>query len=318
MITKDFTFLSSNNKTNIHAIVCYPKNGQFTRVLQMIHGMCEYIERYLNFFEFLTGKGFVIVGHDHLGHGQSINSKEDLGYFGEPEGNDLVIKDIHTLRLLTQEKYYNFPYFMCGHSMGSYFLREYLSFSSERLAGAIIMGTGYETSCKCNAGINLCHLISCCRGMHYRSSMVKNLTVGSGPYKKYDLTKTDNNNSWITSDPSMAKKYNEDKKMDFDFTLNGYIALAKATRFCCDSSNVVKIKKNLPILLVSGDCDPVGNFGKGVKTVYKMYKSAGISDVTMKLFENDRHEILNEVNRDEVYEYIGNWLDERTKVGNIN
>jgi len=114
------------------------------------------------------------------------------------------------------------------------------------------------------------------------------------------------------------KKYNEDKKMDFDFTLNGYITLIKATRFSCDSSNVVKIKKNLPILLVSGDCDPVGNFGSGVKTVYQMYKSAGISDVTMKLFENDRHEILNEVNRDEVYEYIGKWLDERTKVGNIN
>ena len=314
MIKKDFTFLSSDNKTNIHAIVCYPQNGQFNRILQMIHGMLEYIDRYLPFFEYLTTKGFIVVGHDHLGHGQSINSKEDLGYFGEPNPNTLVIQDIHSLRIITQRKYPNLPYFMAGHSMGSYFLREYISLINDRIAGAIIIGTGYESPLKGQMGINLCEMISCCRGMRYRSKLVKKLSLESGPYKKYDLTKTDINNSWITSDPEMAKKYNEDKKMDFDFTLNGYIGLIQATIFSCESSNIIKINKNLPILLISGDNDPVGQNGKGVKKVHDMMKKAGILDVTIKLFENDRHEILNEVNRNEVYEYIGNWLDEKTLI----
>ena len=314
MIKKDFTFLSSDNKTNIHAIVCYPQNGQFNRILQMIHGMLEYIDRYLPFFEYLTTKGFIVVGHDHLGHGQSINSKEDLGYFGEPNPNELVIQDIHSLRIITQRKYPNLPYFMAGHSMGSYFLREYISLINDRISGAIIIGTGYESPLKGQMGINLCEMISCCRGMRYRSKLVKKLSLESGPYKKYDLTKTDINNSWITSDPEMAKQYNEDKKMDFDFTLNGYIGLIQATIFSCESSNIIKINKNLSILLISGDNDPVGENGKGVKKVYDMMKKAGILDVTIKLFENDRHEILNEVNRNEVYEYIGNWLDEKTLI----
>lgn len=318
MIKYDFTFLSSDNKTNIHSIVCYPQNGQFNRILQLIHGMIEYIERYLQFFEYLTTKGFIVVGHDHLGHGKSINTKEDLGYFGEPNPNELIIRDIHTLRLITQKKYPNFPYFIAGHSMGSYLLREYISIASDGLAGAIIIGTGYESPCKASMGIKLCNLISCCRGMRYRSNFVKKLSLESGPYKKYDLTKTDNYNSWITSDPEMAKKYNEDKNMNFDFTLNGYIGLMQATIFSCEPFYVSKVKKNLPILLISGDSDPVGNNGKGVKKVYNMMKSNGILDVTLKLFEKGRHEILNEINRYEVFEYIKNWLDEKFLLYNNN
>ena len=318
MIKNDFTFLSSDQRTSIHYIMCSPQDGKFNRILQMIHGMLEYIERYLPFFEYLTSKGFLVVGHDHLGHGQSINSKEDLGYFGEPNPNALIIRDIHTLRSIIQSKYPNLPYFMAGHSMGSYLLREYISLSGDGLAGAIIIGTGYESPCKSLMGINVCKIISCCKGIRHRSSFVKKLCLESGPYKKYDLTKTDPYNSWITSDPEMAKKYNEDQNMKFDFTLNGYIGLIEATKFSCEENYVDKIRKNLPILLTSGDCDPVGNNGKGVEKVYKLMKSVGILDVTMKLFENDRHEILNEINRIEVFEYISNWLDEKTlSYGNI-
>ena len=312
MIKNDFKFLSSNNKTNIHAIICYPKKGEFSRIFQMIHGMQEYIERYLPFFQFLTSQGFLVVGHDHLGHGQSINTKEDLGYFGEPNPNELLVKDIHKLRLIIQDKYKNLPYFMCGHSMGSYLLRQYITLFGEGLSGAIIIGTGYENYYKILMGLNFCKMLNYFKGSHHRSNIVKKLCLENGPYKQYDLTKTDENNSWITSDPKMAKLYNEDKKMDFNFTLNGYIGLVEATKFSCDYYNIDKIRKDLPILLASGDCDPVGNNGKGVKKVYEIMKSAGILDINMKLFENDRHEILNEVNRNEVYEYIKTWLNEKT------
>ena len=312
MIKNDFFFLSSNNSTNIHAIICYQKNGKFSRIFQMIHGMLEYIERYLPFFEYLTLNGFLVVGHDHLGHGQSINTKEDLGYFGEPNPNELLINDIHKLRLIIQKKYPNMPYFIGGHSMGSYLLRQYISLNGKGLSGAIIIGTGYEFPLKILMGLNFCKIISYFKGSHHRSKLIKKLCLESGPYKKYDMTKTDINNSWITSDPEMAKLYNEDKKMDFNFTINGYIGLIEATRYSCDFHNIEKIRKDLPILLVSGDCDPVGNNGKGVKKVYEIMKSAGILDLKIKLFENDRHEILNEINRKEVYKYIKTWLDEKT------
>ena len=312
MIKNDFTFLSSNKTTNIHAIECIPENGKYTRVIQIIHGMIEYIERYLPFCEYLTSKGFIIVGHDHLGHGQSINTPDDLGYFGEPNPNNLLIQDIHTLRTLTTEKYPKLPYFMCGHSMGSYLLREYLYFYGDRLSGAVIIGTGYISCCKACMGLNFCKMLSCCRGQRHRSSFVKKLTLESGPYKNFDLK--DVNKSWITSDPNMAQLYNEDEKMKFDFTLNGYLGLIEATQISCDSNYAARINKNLPLLFVSGSNDPVGDNGEGVKKAYDLMVNAGVKDVNIKLFEGDRHEILNEVNRQEVFEYIGNWLDEKNNV----
>ena len=312
MIKNDFTFLSSDKKTNIHAIECLPENNKFTRVLQIIHGMCEYIDRYIPFMEFLTSKGFVVVGHDHLGHGESINSEDDLGYFGEPDPNDLLIKDIHTLRNKTEEKYPNLPYFILGHSMGSYILRQYICTYSKGLAGIIISGTGYISPCMTFMALGLLNIMSCFKGMRHRSNFVKKQTIGSGPYKKFDLENKDIYNSWVTRDPEIVKKYNSDKKCQFNFTINGYFGLINAVRYSCDPSNVANINKDIPILFISGDDDPVGDNGEGVKKSYEIMKLVGSVDVTMKLFEGCRHEVLNELNRDEVYEYILNWLDEKT------
>ena len=137
-----------------------------------------------------------------------------------------------------------------------------------------------------------------------------------GPYKKYDMKRIDLNNSWITRDPEIVRMYNEDKKVDFEFTLNGFLGMTEAILFSCNPSNVIKVKKDLPILFVSGNCDPVGDNGEGIKKSYEMMKMVGSLDVTMKLYENDRHEVLNELNRDEVYDYIRAWLDEKTLIYN--
>ena len=134
----------------------------------------------------------------------------------------------------------------------------------------------------------------------------------SGPYKKYDMNKVDIYNSWITRDAEIVKIYNEDVKVNFDFTLNGFLGVIQAIHYSCNPSNVIKMKKDLPILLVSGDCDPVGDNGEGVKKTYELLKMVGSLDVTMKLYENARHEVLNELNREEVYEYIKVWLEEKT------
>lgn len=314
MIKDEFTFLSSDEKTNIHVITCIPKNGKYNRVMQIIHGMFEYIERYLPFFEYLTSKGYIVVGHDHIGHGQSINSKEDLGFFGEPNPTDFLIKDIHTLRIKTQQKYKNIPYFICGHSMGSYLLIEYASLHSEDLAGIILLGSGFVSSCKIMFGIMLCNVLSCFKGSHHKSQLIKKICLESGPYKKYDLKKVDLNNSWISRDPEVVKIYNADKKCQFDFTLNGYLGLLQAIQYSCNSSNIAKINKDLPILFISGDCDPVGDNGEGVKQLYEIMKTVGSIDVTIKLYKDARHEVLNEINKNEVYEYISVWLEEKTSI----
>ena len=130
-----------------------------------------------------------------------------------------------------------------------------------------------------------------------------------GPYKKYDNTRKDVNNSWISRDPEIVKKYYEDKNCQFDFTINGFYGLVQAIRYCCNPSNVAKIKKDIPILFVSGDNDPVGNNGEGVKKSYEIMKLIGSVDVTLKLYEGSRHEVLNEINKDEVYEYIESTYD---------
>ena len=312
MIKNDITFLSSNKKTNIHAIICQPKNGQFTRIIQIIHGMCEYIERYLPFIEYLATKGFIVVGHDHLGHGQSIKSPDDLGYFGEPNPSDLLIQDIHSLRKIIVKKYPNLPYFMCGHSMGSYLLRQYICTYSKGLAGIIILGTGYMSPCESLLALGFINVLSCFKGIKHKSNLTKKISFELGPYSKYDHQKKDLNNSWISRDPEIVKKYYEDKNCQFDFTLNGYYGLVQSIRYSCDPSNVAKIKKDIPILFVSGDCDPVGNNGEGVKKSYEIMKLIGSVDVSMKLFIGCRHEVLNELNKDEVYEYILNWINEKT------
>ena len=312
MIKNDITFLSSNKKTNIHAIICQPKNGQFTRIIQIIHGICEYIERYLPFIEYLATKGFIVVGHDHLGHGQSIKSPDDLGYFGEPNPNDLLIQDIHSLRKIIVKKYPNLPYFMCGHSMGSYLLRQYICTYSKGLAGIIILGTGYMSPCESLLALGFINVLSCFKGIKHKSNLTKKISFELGPYSKYDHQKKDLNNSWISRDPEIVKKYYEDKNCQFDFTLNGYYGLVQSIRYSCDPSNVAKIKKDIPILFVSGDCDPVGNNGEGVRKSYEIMKLIGSVDVSMKLFMGCRHEVLNELNKDEVYEYILNWINEKT------
>ena len=312
MIKNDITFLSSNKKTNIHAIICQPKNGQFTRIIQIIHGMFEYIERYLPFIEYLAKNGFIVVGHDHLGHGQSIKSPDDLGYFGEPNPSDLLIQDIHSLRKIIVKKYPKLPYFMCGHSMGSYLLRQYICTYSKGLAGIIIIGTGYMSPCESLLALGFINVLSCFKGIKHKSNLTKKISFELGPYSKYDHQKKDLNNSWISRDPEIVKKYYEDKNCQFDFTLNGYYGLVQSIRYSCDPSNVAKIKKDIPILFVSGDCDPVGNNGEGVKKSYEIMKLVGSVDVSMKLFMGCRHEVLNELNKDEVYEYILNWINEKT------
>ena len=306
MLKKEFYFPSSDGQTQIHVIQWFPEAG-VKAVLQISHGMVEYIDRYDEFARYLAERGFCVVGHDHLGHGKSVQSQEYLGYFHEEKGNQYVISDIHRLRKMTEKEYPGVPYFMMGHSMGSYMLRKYLTIHNDDLRGAIIMGTGCVPDNTTKLGINVCKFLAKIFGWHHRSKLVESLSFG-GPYKKYDLSGKTLSNSWLTKDEDIVKFYYSEPRCTFKFTLNGYLGLMEAVLYDNQLENVKKVPNKLPIFIVSGQDDPVGDNGVGVKKVYDLFKEAGSLDITYKLYENDRHEILNETDRDKVYADILAWM----------
>lgn len=302
---QEFYYPSRDGKTQIHAIEWIPE-GEIKGVLQICHGMVEYINRYDEFAEFMAGHDYYVTGHDHLGHGKSIQTEEDLGYFNETRGNQYVIGDIHKLRELTMKKHPGVPYYMLGHSMGSFLLREYLTMYGTGLAGAIIMGTGYQGALVLNAGQLICRVLAAFKGWKYRSKFVDNLSFGSYN-KKFEPAET--TKDWITSDKERKKKYVEDPLCSYMFTLGAYYQMFEGMKVLTRKDSIARIPKELPILFVSGEDDPVGAFGKGIIKVYEKYKSAGIHNLSIHLYKGDRHEILNEVNRKDVYEDLRRWIE---------
>ena len=310
MRQENFEFLSADKTTKVHAVKWLPDTKEYTAVLQITHGMQEYIERYAEFAEFLAGKGVLVVGHDHLGHGDTAKNPEDYGFFAEERPSDTLIRDMHTLRRLVQKENRDKPYFMLGHSMGSYLLRKYITRYADGLSGAIIVGTGSMPDGLMKLGMNICSFLGKWHGWHYRSRFVKSLSF-MGPYRKYDVTGKKLEDNWLTRDLAIAGKFYQDPKCRFDFTVNGYYGLMEAVYYDNQPKYIARIPKTLPLLLVSGDKDPVGDMGKGVKKVYRQYKEAGISDVKLKLYADGRHEILNETDRKMVFEEIYRWLSNR-------
>lgn len=305
-----FTFRSSDNKTNIHGVKWLPDSGEYTAILQIAHGMVEYVERYEEFASYMAARGYLVAGHDHLGHGASVESTEDWGYIGEENADRLMIEDMHKLRVMTQKENPGMPYFMLGHSMGSYLLRNYITEYGEGLAGALIVGTGSVPDIATTAGIWLTECMARFKGWRYRSRFVEKLFF-SGPYHKFSMDGKDLENNWLTKDLEIAAKYFAEPGCTFRFTLNGFQTVMKVVRYDNQEKNTAKIPKGLPLILLSGADDPVGNLGKGVLLVKKRLEEAGIRDITCKLYENDRHEILNETDRAMVYRDILKWCEAR-------
>ena len=319
----DFTFPSSDGVTQIHAVEWTPdrsdgskdksqdrspdgsKDGSPRAILQISHGMVEHIERYAPFAAYLCSLGFVVVGNDHLGHGASVTDDKKHGYFAKKHGDACVVEDLHTLRGIIQRKYPGVPYFMLGHSMGSFIIRRYAMLHGEGLRGVIIMGTGSQPGAVLVGGTVICHVLALFYGWEARSRFVDRLAFSSNN-NKFQPARTPQD--WLTKDETIVDAYRADPWCTYIFTLNGFLNLFRTIRFIQRRRNIDRIPKELPLLLVSGADDPVGAFGKGVRQVYDAYRRAGITDVQMKLYPGDRHEILNETDREAVYADLAAWL----------
>lgn len=304
----EFYFPSKDGNTEIHTMEWKPE-GEVKAVVQLCHGMVEYIKRYDEFAEFLCSHGYYVVGNDHLGHGKSVQSKSEYGFFNEKYANACLIGDMHTLRQRTAKKYLDVPYFMLGHSMGSSLLRQYVQMYGNGLAGAIFMGVvadkPYHTLV---SGRRLCRFMAAFRGWHYRSRLIDRMAVGAFNKKyKHPQTRAD----WVTSDPQRLEEYVSDPLCSFMFTVNAYYGMFTGMLAMEKKESIYMIPKSLPILFTAGADDPVGNFGKGVRKVYEIYQAAGIQDVSLRLYAGDRHELLNETDREQVFSDLLEWMEER-------
>lgn len=193
--------------------------------------------------------------------------------------------------------------------MGSFLLRQYLTMYGEGLAGAIVMGTGYQPKLLLEAGQFICSIIAGMKGWKYRSEFVDNLCFG-GYNKKFEPGQT--SKEWITSDTMLRRRYVEDPLCSFVFTIGAYYQMFEGMKVLGERGSTEKIPKNLPVYFVAGADDPVGNFGKSVRKVYEKYKAAGMEDVSLTLYPGDRHEILNETDRGTVYMDIFEWIQNKS------
>ena len=310
MEKETFQFLSKDGRTKIHAVKWFPDDGQVRAVMQITHGMVEYIERYEEFAEYLTRRGFLVVGHDHLGHGASISSESEWGFFTEKNPSEIVVADIYQVTRIIRNQYSDCPYYILGHSMGSFLLRRYLTLHSEEVTGAVICGTGSQPDIVLWSGMAVCRLLSLFRGWHHRSRLVTQAAFGK-PYAQFDLTGADPKRSWLSKNEESVRAYYEDLRCTFTFTLSGYYGLLSTIYYDNQMKNILNIRKNLPVLFIAGADDPVGNFGEGVKKAYAQYRQAGIRDVKMKLYPGDRHEILQETDREQVFEDVYQWCQKK-------
>lgn len=310
MKKEEFYFPSRDNQTQIHAIRWIPESQKLVCIVQIVHGMAEYVNRYDEFARFLTERNILVTGEDHLGHGQSIRTDKNPGYFCEQDPATVVVRDVHRLKKLTQELYPGIPYFIFGHSMGSFITRNYICRYGSGIDGAIICGTGMQPGALVSMAKLIVNIQRIFMGDNHISNFLDMITFGAYN-KRIENPRT--SKDWLTKDEEMVDRYLKDSLCGFTFTVNGFRTLFELISRMQKKKNLQKIPLTLPVLIISGGDDPVGDYGRGVKATYNSLENIGMKKLSMKLYATDRHELLNETDRESVYEDVRNWLEEMIK-----
>ena len=300
------TFPSSRGISRIAYYVFVPE-VKAKGIIQISHGMCEGVWRYKEFASYLCSLGYVVCGNDHAGHGSSVKDNDDLGFFAHKNGYKFLIKDVYTLSQIIKKEYPNIPICLLGHSMGSFIARACLAEYHNNWDAAVIIGTSGGNHL-IKVAIAVASLIGKIKGERYRSPFLLKLCFGNYN-NEFKPVKT--NFDWLTADEEVVKIYAAEPKCNFVFTASAFKDLFRLLNLVSTSGWAKSIEKDLPILLTSGAKDPVGSNGKGVEKVFRRLQKAGVKDVSIKLYENGRHEILNELNKQEVYSDIAEWLSEK-------
>ncbi len=296
---------SSDGEHPLYVSIWTPADTDIRAVVQICHGMAEHIRCYERFAGELCARGFVVCGDDHLGHGRTAEKPEERGFFGEKNGVHHLVEDEQRVREEMQRRYPGKPYFLLGHSMGSFITRRYITRYADGLAGYLCCGTAGRNPLA-GLGIALADLMIALRGPRRTGKFLDKLAFGAynsrfpekGPDRK-----------WLSRDNEGYPDVSGDEKWGFVFTNAGFRDLFRLLRSVTGSRWARTVPKDLPIALFSGDNDPVGAFGKGPRQVYRWLENAGVRDLSLKLYPDARHELHNEINRDEFLADVVGWID---------
>lgn len=310
MNKRELKLLSSNGH-NVLRVKIWEKEGiSYCGILQISHGMQEHVDRYDEMACYFAGNGYIVVANDHLGHGRTAKSNEELGFFPAANPAECMVRDLYKVTLYMKKHYKNLPYFLLGHSMGSFLVRSYLSQYGGEINGAILVGTGNMPTAMLNLGGVLVRIFAFIFGWKHRSLFMSFLMFGDYNRK---FSKDKHGKQWLTKDMKIVEAYRKDEYCMFLFTLNGVKLLIDLLLHIQKRENIEKIPKELPIRLISGDADPVGHFGKDIRRLLRQYRMAGIKSVSAKLYHDDRHELLNETDRPIVYRELYSWMGKQCK-----
>ena len=303
IIRKEYSLPSKSGIADVYARCWTPENPK--AIIQIAHGMAEHGERYEDFAKYLCEKGIAVFVNDHLGHGKSVKSDKDLGYFGENGGWDALVEDERAFTELIKAEYPEIPVVFFGHSMGSFIAREYTRRygRDERIKAVVFCGTSGKNPAAAIA-ITLAGTIAKAKGSRHKSEFINKMAFGPYNAKCEKRTPFD----WLSTDTAQVDKYIADKYCGYLFTAAGYKDLFTILNKVSGKDWFEAVNPDLPMLVIAGEDDPVGAYGKGIKQVYNDLKAANKKDVTLKLYAGMRHEILNEIENKIVYEDIAAWV----------
>jgi len=303
MRKEEFYFDSNCNTNKIHAVKWVPE-GTPLCIIQIVHGMAEYVERYEEFAAFLTERNIMVVGEDHLGHGKSMGDNPP-GYFCEKNPTEVLLENVHALKEIIRKEYPDIPYVMFGHSMGSFMTRNFVHKYGSEIDGAVISATGMLPKGLIQAMKVIVDVLSAFQGGKHVSQFVNKMAFGSY-LKRIDNPKTEYD--WLSVNEENVQKYMADPLCGFTFTLNGFKGLAGFLMGLHDKEKIASIPKELPMYFIYGDEDPVGDYGVSAKLAYQTYVDAGMKKVSETVYSGKRHELLNEDNKLEVMNDVYEWI----------
>ena len=295
-------FPSADGKTRVAGYFYAPETPK--AIIQISHGMCEYVERYEPMIGVLCAAGYAVCGNDHLGHGATGDPK-DWGFFAEKDGAELVLRDLHTMNALAREKWPGLPLILLGHSMGSFFGRWFAEKYPDALDALVISGTGGPGALM-KIGKAMAGFFTRVKGPRYVSQFMVKASMGS--YSK-GIEDDRSKNVWLSRDPAVWEAYDKDPKCTFPFTVSAFRDMLTVHVHVNTPEWAGNLRKDLPVYVYSGDMDPVGEYGKGVRAVEQLLWDAKLQDVTMRLYPQGRYEMHNELNKDEVFRDLIAWCD---------
>ena len=277
-------------------------------MLQIVHGVAEHVQRYSHFAAYMASKGFLVVAQDHMGHGGSIGEDGIQGYF--QGGWFKAVADVHRLLLNTRLEYSDVPYILLGHSMGSFLVRTLLCrYPKCNVSAVILSGTGWMHRGIINSGIAAATLIGKTAGQDQPNALVNQMMFGSYNHKvEHKRTAFD----WLTRDSKIVDAYIADPLCGFNLTPALARDMLSGMLYIQEPEHLAKMRKNVPTLFIAGSDDPVGNYGKGIKQAVRAFTQAGVENISMRLYPLCRHEVLNELNRETVYQNILEWIMRQT------